>query len=546
MMPESSNPGYVHPATEDQKTVPFRQPLPEVKLPGIGRPKSDFTKEVGKILGPLNVLFRKDERPVEIFFETFNDELDRFKMGRGGFKFREMEPARLTTWIEDHLQIGINVSDKAQNGKNRPSTQFSPLSMSENISKTLLASPQLLKELPRISRILDVALPIRKANNEVVMPQPGYNRELKVYLAPNAPKVQEIPLEKALTIIASAYVGFGFKNEQSRVHAIARLLTPYARGIMGFAKRVPLWFYLGNRPRAGKDYCNGIAQIVYLGRPFEDASLGNNPEETRKRITAALLSGRRQVHFANCQGYIDDRNFIQAITAPVWNDRRLGSNGAESDLSIPNEIEYSISANVGVTYRDDIEPRSRKIDLAYYDENDNQRVFPKPLLHDWVAQNRELILSAIHSCFVYWGKKGGPPGPTLFNSFPEWASVVGGVMHVCGLGDPCLPHKEQDIVGGDQKTIAMKAVYELAFETLPNRWIKKSVLYDLVSQSDDDRLAFFGDFTEDERKNACKKLGKNISAFQQRVLSGICMELDTSYKKTQQQSVRFSKTAQAK
>ena len=75
-------------------------------------------------------------------------------------------------------------------------------------------------------------------------------------------------------------------------------------------------------------------------------------------------------------------------------------------------------------------------------------------------------------------------------------------MHVCGLGDPCLPHKEQDIVGGDQKTIAMKAVYELAFETLPNRWIKKSVLYDLVSQSDDDRLAFFGDFTEDERKNA--------------------------------------------
>src|SRR4029077_17657183 len=100
-------------------------------------------------------------------------------------------------------------------------------------------------------------------------------------------------------------------------------------------------------------------------------ALGEDSEETRKRITTAIWAGRRMMHFANCQGFIESATVIQAITGNLWRTRALGSTSAESDLELPNEIEFSISANVGLTYCEDLEPRMRKIELAFYDEFEN-------------------------------------------------------------------------------------------------------------------------------------------------------------------------------
>jgi hypothetical protein len=77
---------------------------------------------------------------------------------------------------------------------------------------------------------------------------------------------------------------------------------------------------MGNRPRAGKDYLNGLAQTLYYGSAFEDPSISaNSAEETRKRITRALSAGRRSMHVANQQAFLDDAVFIGAITAPILN-----------------------------------------------------------------------------------------------------------------------------------------------------------------------------------------------------------------------------------
>src|SRR5215831_14093887 len=101
------------------------------------------------------------------------------------------------------------------------------------------------------------------------------------------------------------------------------------------------------------------------------------------------------MHFSNCQVYLEDQYLTQALTNPVINGRRLGSNDASSDLSIPNEIEFSLSANVGLTYREDFEPRMRKIELAYFEEDPNDRKFKDKFLHRTVHENRGKILSAI-------------------------------------------------------------------------------------------------------------------------------------------------------
>src|SRR5580704_12206025 len=129
--------------------------------------------------------------------------------------------------------------------------------MKQVIANGLLVSPQFGAHIPVIHRILDVPIPLKKQDGSVITPLPGFNRKLGIYCNPNAPKIDKLPLDQAKEVLDKALKGFAWKNDQSRVHAIARLLTPYCRGLMGFRARPPLWYFNGNRPRAGKDYLAG-------------------------------------------------------------------------------------------------------------------------------------------------------------------------------------------------------------------------------------------------------------------------------------------------
>ena len=137
------------------------------------------------------------------------------------------------------------------------------------------------------------------------------------------------------------------------------MLTPFARGLLGWTTRVPLWFFCANRPRAGKDYLAAITLLIYEGIAFEDMPLGKDAEETCKRIISAARNGRRFMHFSNCQFYLQDQYLAQVVTNPMISGRSLGANSAQSDLQIPNEMEFSLSGNVGLSYREDFdEPAS--------------------------------------------------------------------------------------------------------------------------------------------------------------------------------------------
>jgi len=466
--------------------IEFPKERPPVRLPKIGRAESEFASEVGSHLEKLEVGFRFNDHLVEIQDEPFDGELDKFKLARGGLKFKELRATRAKTWLEQYVETGLDV----EVGKKPKQKIFMPKTMSKSQSEALLASPQFLKKIPPVDRILEIPIPIRTRTDDIVFPKSGFNQELAVYVAPDAPPLSEMPLEQALEILEKAQEGFCWKHSQSKVHAFARLLTPFARELIGFHERPPFWFFDANRPRCGKDYLNGVTQIIYLGHPFEDLPITDRPEETAKRIVSALRSGRRMMHFANCQNHLEDAALIQAITAPTINARSLGSNDAHSDLELPNEIDFSMSANMGLTYREDVEPRLRKIALAFFEEDPNKRPFPNPFLHEWLKRERVRVLSAIYSVFQHWIKSGAPHGKTIFNSFPAWAKILGGVMQAANLGDPCLPHQDEDLIGGDNRERAMRALFKACYDKIPEEWIKKSDIYDVIEEQVDSYPAF--------------------------------------------------------
>lgn len=499
---------------------------PRVILPGPGVPTSDFASEMGEYIGPKDKWFQRGGAAVAV-------ETRRVSENIASTAFCPVQAAAACSAVERFVETGLLTKDPRTH-----QAEFVAQSMTRECATKLLAAGHFIERLPEVIRILDVPIPILRPGGEIVYPAPGYNRDLRVYVDAAAPVPETVQFERAVGILRDLHASFPFRDEQSRAHAIARIITPFCRGVMGWDARFPLWSFAANRPRAGKDYLAGLTHIVFEGTTCEDAPLGRDPEETRKRITAAVMAGRRMMHLANCQYHIDDPFLTEAITQKVFAARNIGSTAAGADIRLPMEIEFSISANIGLTYREDLAPRMRQIFLAFYDEDPNGRRFREPDLHGRVLRERPVILGAIGALVDRWIEAGRPDGPTPFNSFPEWARVVGGIMAHCGLGDPCLPHGDEEALGGDLKTRGMRAVFRLGHAHHPGQWVPKGQLFDLVKKSDDEDLGFYcQDEGGDDRKFK-KRLGMALTEFNGRELCGIRLEIDPSGKGAAQK-IRF-------
>jgi len=499
---------------------------PRIALPSLGRADSDFCREVGACIGPRKVWFMKGQNVCSVAIRRINEK-------NSSLVFAPIQPVEAITAAEDFIETGV--ASRNSDGE----LEFETRSMSRECAGTLLASPQFKEQLPQIIRILDIRLPVF-FGDKIVLPTPGYDARFHSYCPPDAPSPVRMNLDQALALFCEIHAEFCWKDGQSVIHAIARMITPFCRGLMGWDARLPFWHFSANRSRAGKDYLAACTQLLYEGRTCEDSPIGNDSEETRKRITAALMSGRRTMHFANCQGYIQDQALIGAITAKTFAARNLGSTDAKADLVLANEIEFSLSANVGLTFREDIEPRTRRIALEYFEENANGRIFKRADLHGWLLENRPLVLGAVAALVRYWVKCGCPAGVTPFNSYPEWARVVGGVMTCCGLGDPCLPHEPDGEIGGDRQERAMRAIYRIGYDNHPGEWIAKARLFELLdAASDDEALAFFTSHGDATSREVRTRIGKALRLFKNRHLDGIQLLMDDQGK-GQRQELKFT------
>jgi DNA polymerase I-like protein with 3'-5' exonuclease and polymerase domains len=511
-----------------------RQGLPRV-LHAVGRLESTVYSEIGTILAPHHAWYVRGScvnviEQIPSGFVYSDDPTERYQVAATLVGFRELSALQAKGALEKYMEPGVLINDG-------DGQEFSPKSFSTDFCAGLLQSDQLKEKLPRIARILTAPLPFR-VGGRLLYPKKGYDPRFATYLLSDAPELYRMSIEDAHAKIDSLLSGFCFTNDQSKTHAIARILTPFARGLLGWTIRVPLWFFSANRPRAGKDYLAACTLIIYEGASFEDLPIGKESEETAKRIMSAARNGRRFMHFSNCQVYLQDQYLIQALTNPVIAGRRLGSNEATSDLSVPNEMEFSLSGNIGLTFRDDLEPRMRKIELAFFEEDANSRTFPDKFLHRTIKDDRAGFLSAIAAIYRGWAAVGFPEGKTPFTTYPEWAAIVGGVMQANGYGDPCLPFKgKYDDSAGDNKSRSMTELFKVCFNEFPSQKVKKTELYRHVhgARDENDALSWFGALEDDSEsvdseqihKNRTR-LGKLLFEFEGRILNGIRLIIDKS------------------
>jgi hypothetical protein len=365
------------------------------------------------------------------------------------------------------------------------------------------------------------------------MPKKGYDGRLNSYLIKDAPTMERMSAEQAKELINEMFAEFCFETDTDKIQAIAALITPACRGLYcRTTARTPITLIMANREGAGKDYLAGCIDIVYEGEHVEnppictDDKFSNSSEELRKKLTAALKHGRRRIHFGNNRGNLRNAVLEQFATAEVWRDRELGKN---IELTLNNEVDISLSANVGITYTPDFWRRCRPINLSLDIEDVNSRRYQKPDLHGWVKENRGRLLSALNSLILDWYENGKRPGNTPFSGFPEWGRVVGGVMQYHELGDPCLRIEDNYGVGGDEEGRNMKMLWELLLKRASeapggNKEFSIQDIRDIITTTQGDGEGFFEDWNF-SLLGTPARLGKLMRRHKGRIHSGIRMTI---------------------
>lgn len=505
----------------------------QIVLPGLGKLISEFAVEIANdFKNTTRLFYRPDSREV-VQIGQIKIHKDKNEMFTG---FSEVSSNEFVTILEERFNPGI-VMENEKTGQ----LEFKEKSMSSTQANIVIVSGNFLNALPQINTIFSVPIPI--IYNEILtFPKKGYDKRFSSWLPYESPDIikPDMPLSEAKEIIKKLYCEFCFQSEQDKINAYAALFKPFIKGLLPSpTTRCPLDVYKGNRERAGKDYCAGITGIVYEGMALEEppinsgGEVGNDNDELRKKILSALIAGRKRLHFSNNRGHIDNSVFEGIITSEKHSDRRLGCNDI---LTFDNNLDFSLSGNIGVSFTPDLANRSRFINLFLDIEDANNRTFKQPDLHNYVKNNRALILSAMYSFIRNWIDTGKKPGSVSFASFPHWAAVMGGIFESAGYLSPCAPDEEIINMNVDSETSDMKQLFELCYSHFPETWINKQTIINTII-SEGDLFSYF-DFnkTEDSHKFSIK-LQKYIG----RIQSGIKLKVVDKKLRLSRQKFIFTK-----
>jgi hypothetical protein len=503
-----------------------------IELPNNGKLISTFANELASRIKRQNIFFyRYDTRKiVEVGKIKVNEESDFVYNG-----FVDIDSNRFITLIENYFIPWSTIYTK-----NGSMTVIK--SMSNSIANIVLVSDNFRDVMPSINRIFNVQIPIIY-KGLIEFPKPGYDGRFNSWLPFNAPAIKNksMDLIEAKQIIDDLFQEFCFKSEQDKTNAIAAFITPFIRGLFtSFSIRTPVFIYEANRERAGKDYLAGLTGILYEGYALEEPPIStgdknnNSSDELKKKILSAMIFGRKRLHFSNNKGFLNNAVFESVTTAERYTDRVLGRSEV---LAFDNELDYSLSGNIGMTLTPDLANRSRFIRLFLDIEDANSREFRIPDLHGWLKKNRELVLSALYALIRNWIDSGSMPSSLPFASFPEWARICGGVLEAAGYGNPCVQNHENVGIQVDGETAEMKALFELCYEHKPDMKLKKADIMELIKTHGED---VFG-YVDWNDKSDQTKFGTKLIKYVGRILSDIRLKVINSSDRTQRWEYVFCK-----
>ncbi|MBN1458340.1 MAG: hypothetical protein JXA57_02305 [Armatimonadetes bacterium] len=320
-----------------------------------------------------------------------------------------------------------------------------------DVVRDVLAEPS--PEVPTLERV--VTCPIILTSGEIAR-EAGYypagrifaDPEVEVGPIPESPTDEEIAVARDLLLDVIA--DFPFVGASDRAGAFAMMIEPVVRSLIG--EPTPLRLIAKPTPGTGATLMVDVISRIAQGRAPMVIAEGQDEDEWRKRITAALLEGPELICIDNVSRRLKSASLALAITEDSWTDRILG---ASRMTKMPVRCLWVATGN-NVELSNELVRRTVPIMLDARVERPWERPageFQHPDLRGWVETRRADLVAAALTIAQAWMARGRPAGEKLLGGFEAWSRVMGGICAIAGveglLGDLGAFYESNDAESGE-------------------------------------------------------------------------------------------------
>lgn len=219
----------------------------------------------------------------------------------------------------------------------------------------------------------------------------------------------------------------------SRAALMAAVFTVGLRHL--FTSGVPLFAI--DAPKAGSGKTKIVKAItnLWFGRPAATTQFSRDPEEMKKHLGAALLSGERVILFDNVppELRVNDPTLNSLLTFGRAKFRKLGES---EEFEVDSTATFFMTGN-RLNIVGDMIRRSIRMRIDPEGLNPTLRTFKHDPLEDYVLEQRVRLLSAALTCARAFFVAGKPKGKGVqpMASFEQWSPVVRNMLLWLGLDD---------------------------------------------------------------------------------------------------------------
>lgn len=243
--------------------------------------------------------------------------------------------------------------------------------------------------------------------------------------------IRPTDIEEACDILFDPFIDFPFADDGSSANYIAMLFSIVFRECI--SGLTPLFAVDANRASTGKGKLLSVASIIAFGfeTPFAPANV--NSDELRKRLFSLAAQGARFHILDNLENKVWSPELAAYLTAPRWEDRKLGVSEAPS---YPNRMVIALTGN-HVRIGGDIARRTVLIRLRNeHDRPEERSGFKYDPIAEHVMRERPRLLRAMYTIVAAWHRGGRvvPENAPRMGSFQEWANFSAGILAI--VGDP--------------------------------------------------------------------------------------------------------------
>ena len=380
--------------------------------------------------------------------------------------------------------------------------------------RDMLADPA-----PPLPEIEQVALVPVLTEGGSILVKNGYDTASRIFMQSSIQlgPIPEHPTEKeineAAAFIQEPLTDFPFEGEADRAHAVALFLLGFVRHAIDGP--TPNHDIDAPVPGTGKSLLADVLLTPAFGSNKGIVTAANDDDEWRKRLTAQLVEGRPVINIDNVRRSLDSGTLAAALTAPVWEDRRLGSTEM---IRVPVRCVWVTTGN-NVVMSTELARRTVRIRMDPQAESPEDRTgFKYPELLRWVQENRSKLVRSALILIKAWVSAGKPHlKASPLGSYERWTHVIGGILEVAGIPG-FLENRKALFLESDFEGQAWRAFVSAWWEKFKGVAVKVSDLYDVANEIEGLPLGTGNDLA---RKTA---LGKRLGNQRNRIIGGYRIE----------------------